>query len=196
MSVDEALYTPKNQEIDRLYNREPGIAIIPGSNYAREMEKFEQFPSKYGQSPGNPYRYKPFPKMLYRAEHYQGAVRCMAPPPDAGEYTNMREYERHLESARRFTERCQMTVRNEAEMQKAMENGWRESPDEAVAYLRGRDDARGQAAAERNYADRGMSELAKAEKSKIEREAGMHLEEIPEQPKAKRKYTRRAKPAE
>jgi hypothetical protein len=47
------------------------------------------------------------------------------------------------------------------------------------------------ATAERNYEDRNMSETAKAEKAKIEAEAGLPIAEIPEQPRQKRKYTRR-----
>lgn len=194
--IDEAMHKPKNQDTDPYYNAEPGIAVVQGSPYAKYMEAFEQFPSKYGASPGNPYKYRPYPKMLYRADHYQGAVRCMAAEPNASEYQNSKEYEFHLEQARRFTEKCQITVNDEREHQKAMEAGWRETPDEAVAFLKGRDDARGRAAAERNYADRNMSEAAKAEKKAIEAEAGTHLETIPEQPRQKRKYTRRAKPAE
>jgi len=190
---DEALHKPKNQEQDRLYNQEPGIAIIPNTPYAREMERYEQFPSRFGQTPGNPYKYRPFPKMLYKADHYMGAVKCMAAPPDAAEYMNPKEYEMHMESARRFTENCQRIVNSEAEMQKALEGGWRESPTEAIEHVLRVDRVISTGAAERNYEDRGMSEKAKREAAQIAAEAGEHLAEIPEQPRVKRKYTRRKK---
>ena len=157
-----------DQERSRDWNREPGITIVPGSNYAREMEKFEQFPSKYGQSPGNPYKYRPYPKMLYRAQ-VVGRVR---------------ERERADEQARRFTEECQRVVKDEREYQAALENGYRETPAEAVEYLEARQRAQGQAAAERNYADRNMSEAAKAEAAEAVQEAfserGEHLAAVPE----------------
>jgi len=193
---EEIEFKPVNQEKDSRFNAEPGIVVIPGSNYANEMQKFEQFPSKYGGSPGNPYRYKPFPKMLYRAENYKGKACCMAAPPDPHDFADPREYERADEGARRYSEKCQKIVGNEQEMSRAMEDGWRESPDAAVTYLLGKDKAKSTDTAHRNYEDRGMSDAAKAEAKRATEEAGEHLPAIPEAPRVKRKYTRRAKPAE
>ncbi len=182
--VDEALYKPKNQEADIIYNREPGIAIIPGSNYAREMMKYEQFPSAYGPNPGNPYTYRPYPKMVYKAEHYKGKVCCMAAPPDPHDFADPREYERADEGARRFTEKCQKIVGNEVERSQAFEQGYREHPDDAVAYLLGRDKSKSTAAAHRAYEDRGMSEPAKREIAAAQDAAdGQHVAEVPEQPR-------------
>src|SRR5512139_1817610 len=152
-----------NPETDRNWNREPGIVVVEGSNYANEMAKFEQFPSRYG-APGNPWRGpQPFPKMVYRAELYKGKIACGAASADPSEFSNPNEYFRMDEQARRFTERCQRIVKDDRELQAAMENGYRESPSEAVAYLEGRQRAEAQASAEREYADRNMSEPAKAE---------------------------------
>lgn len=176
-----------DQETRTDWNREPGIIVVPGSNYANEMQKFEQFPSKYGPNPGNPYHYRPFPKMVYRAEEWRGQIRCMAAEPDPNEFTNPNEYNRAFEAARRFTERCQLVVRDEREYQRAAENGYRESPQEAVEYLQNRVAEQSRAAAERNYADRNMSEPAKAEAKAavLEHfdETGHQAAEIPEKPK-------------
>lgn len=174
-----------NEESNPMFNsRESGLVIVPGSNYANEMEKFEQFPSRYGGSPGNPYQYRPFPKMLYRAEFWKGKAVCMAAPPDPLEYPNPSEFQRVEEAARRFSESCQLIVKGEVEYQRAMENGYRESPDEAVSYLLSRRAAQGQAAAERAYADRGMSEAAQAEAKAASVEhfdnEGEHLAAVPE----------------
>lgn len=173
-----------DQERSRDWNREPGITIVPGSNYAREMEKFEQFASKYGQSPGNPYKYRPYPKMLYRAQVWQGRIACMASASDPLAFPNPADYQRADEQARRFTEECQRVVKDEREYQAALENGYRETPAEAVEYLEARQRAQGQAAAERNYADRNMSEAAKAEAAEAVQEAfserGEHLAAVPE----------------
>lgn len=180
-------YKPFNVENDPNYNREPGIVIVPGSNYANEMQKFEQWPSKYGANPGNPYRYRPFPKMLYRAQLWSGIAKCMAPPPDPAEYADPREYERTIDMARKFTEQCQLIVKDEIEYQRARENGWCEDPVEAVEYLKRRERDRSNATAERNYDDRNMSEPAKREAAAAVAEAGgEHLPEIPEKPKKRR----------
>jgi len=94
-----------DQESASAWNREPGIVVVPGSNYAREMAKWEQFPSKYGQ-PGNPYVYRPFPKMVYRAELWQGKPVCMAAVADPSSFPNINEFNRMEDLARKFTEGC------------------------------------------------------------------------------------------
>ena len=176
-----------NEETDPTWNREAGIVIIPGSNLQKENEKWEQFPGKWGSNPGNPYRYQPFPKMLYRADKFQGVVVCMAAPPDPMEYANPGEYTRKEEQARRFNESCQKVVKNEAEMATAMESGWRETPAEAVEYVKAKDAAYMERAANRAYTDRNLSEKAQAEVAKaIEAADGDPLAEVPEQPKKKR----------
>jgi hypothetical protein len=173
-----------DQETHRDWNREPGIVVVPGSNLAKEMQKFEQFPSKWGPNPGNAYRYRPYPKMLYRAELWKGKAVCMAAPPDPLEYPNPSEFQRAEEAARRFTERCQQVVKDERELQMALENGFRESPGEAVEYLVGRQRDEARAAAERLHEDRNMTEAAKAEAVEATRETfaeeGRHLPEVPE----------------
>jgi hypothetical protein len=178
-------YRSFNPETAAEDNREPGIVIIPGSNYAKEMAQFEQFPSKYGENPGNPYTYRPFPKMVYKAELYQGMIRCMAQVAP-NEFVNVNEQMRAEEAARQFSEKCQRVVKNDQEYQRALEMGYRESPTEAVEYLEARQRSIAEAAAERNYADRNMSDKAKVEaKAEVARafnEEGSHAAEVPEKP--------------
>lgn len=196
--TEEPDFKPTNQERDPLYNREPGMVIIPGSNYAKEMQKFEQFPSKYGPKPGNPYVYRPFPKMVYKADSYNGKVVCMAAPPDPNEFANPDEYRRAEERARRFTEACQAIARDEREFQTLMERGYRESPTEAVELLEAKMRGRSDAAAERHFRDRNMSEQARAEAAAAEAqvfdEEGAQAGEIPEKP-IRRRRGRPPKPA-
>ena len=181
-----------NQETDLRYNaRESGLVVVPGTAFAAELEKFEQFPGRYGNNPGNPYKYRPFPKMLYRAEKYKGKVCCMAAPPDSNDFANVNEHQRAEESARRFTERCQLIVKDEREMQAAMENGYRHSPKEAVEYLEGRDRENFRAAAEREYQDRNMSEPAREEAKAA---AAEHFDEAGEQLAAVPEKRRRGRP--
>ena len=194
-------YKPSNPDTDPAYNREPGIVIVPGSNYAKEMEKFEQFPSKFGGAPGNPYIFRAYPCMLFRAEMFQGRARCMAAPPDAGLFSNPDEFRRAEAAAKRFTEQCQRIVNNDEERQKAFESGWRSSPADAVAVLEGGENVKAQVTAERNYEDRNMSEPAKREaEAAVAEVGGEHMPEIPEKPihrrrkvAVKRKKTTRRK---
>lgn len=166
-------------------DRPGGVVIVPGSNYQRELGRFEQFHSKYtgDEGPGNPYRYRPFPKMVYIAKKYKGKVLCMAAPPHPLEFANPKEYERAEESAAIFTKECQRIVNDETEYQKAMEAGYRESPSEAVEHAEAREEKKADATAERNWEDRNMSDKAKAEARKAEDAAGAeHLPEIARTP--------------
>ena len=174
-------YKPVSQEIHPDYNRQPGVVVVPGSNFANEMMKFEQFPSKYGNAPGNPYTYRPFPKMLYKAQTPPGggAPKCMASPPDSAEFTNPQEFQRAEQQARKFTEQCQLVVNDDVEYSKARENGWCESPVDAVEWAQNRDRAIGEATAHRNYEDRNMSEAAQREiRAQIAEHGGEHQPEI------------------
>jgi hypothetical protein len=176
---------PQNDLKNREYNAEPGIIIVPGSKYQQYMTQFEQFPSKItaGDQPGNPYTYRPYPKMLYRAEEFNGKVCCMAAAPDSYEFKDPREFDRAQQAAEKFTDRCQKIVGNEAEHKRAMESGWRESPTEAVEYLLARNAARSEAAAHLAYEDRNLSEPAareRAEELAAAHARGEHLAEVPE----------------
>lgn len=188
-----------NPETASDWNREPGIVVVPGSNYANEMQRFEQFPSRYGSSPGNPYTYRPYPKMLYKADLWQGKPLCLAAAPDPNTFPNPNDFNRVEELARRFNEKCQRTVGDERELQKALEMGYRESPEEAVEWLQARMRSEANAAAERNYADRNMSDAAKAEAAEAVRqtftEEGRHLPSVPEAPIKRRPGRPRKNPA-
>lgn len=180
-----------DQERSPDYNAEPGIAIVPGSNLAREMAKHEQFPSKWTAAamtgPGNPYTYRAVPKMVYRAERYNGQPACMAAPPDPYEFKDGREFERAEAASRKFTERCQLVVNDEREYQRAMESGYRESPKDAVDHLIARELGRNNETAHRLHDDRNLSEPAKREAAAIEATADEPLPEIPEQRRGRKR---------
>jgi hypothetical protein len=187
-----------NQEKDPRYNQEPGLILEPGSAIVRETARFEQFPSRFtgGGQPGNPYVYREYPKMLYRAQHHDGKAVCMAAPPDSSLFKDGREFQLAEERARRFTESCQLIVGNPEERQRAMENGWRESPAEAVAYLAGRDRAESNATAHRLYEDRNLSEAAQREVDAVmEASGGEHQPEITARQVKEAKESKRARRA-
>ena len=180
---------PRKPETDPDWNMEPGIVPTPGSRYLQEVAKFEQHHSKFTagtKGPGNPYVYRPYPKMLFRAEHIKGVAHCMAPPLERIEYRDQRQFEHMEEQARKFTERCQRIVKDEAEHHRAAEDGWRDSPQEAVECLKAKDLGRSTATAERLHEDRNMSPEAQAEaQAQTEAAGGAH------QPEIKRKPVRR-----
>jgi hypothetical protein len=171
LSESEKIDAPNvgNQEKDRRYNMEPGLIEVPGTPYAMEMAKFNK-----------PYQYRPFPKMVYRAERRNGKIACMESTPDRYDFRDDRTYMLAEESARVFTERCQLVVNDEREYARAMESGYRESPQEAIQHCHDREDAFSKEVAHRNYDDRNLSEKAKAEIAEAEAQAGEPLAVIAE----------------
>src|SRR5215475_7146566 len=133
----------------------------PEEAETKEMASWEMYPSEWtlGSQPGRPYQYRPFPKMLYRAQQIPPGL------PGAGKfatavtdvpffgYRNEDEWRRTQEAATHFTTSCQKVVEDERELSRAAEAGWRETPDEALAFAESRHKAAGQAAAERNWQD-------------------------------------------
>ena len=162
------------------------ILITPGSEEAKEKAKWEQHHTVYtigGLQPGNPYVYRAFPKMVYRAQRTPGTGKwavAQEPPTNFG-YHDMQEWDRACQSAAQFTKSCQFTVNNEQELKKARAEGWHESAEEALAF-HNLDKIASDAALHRNYEDRNMSEKAKAESAAVEAETFGHVAEIPAQP--------------
>jgi hypothetical protein len=111
-----------------------------------------------------PYVYRPYPTMLYRAKKDGQRVTLAGGGQD-------------------IDPRCMLVVHSEEEEAKAKREGWRNSPQEALDFQVGLDRDVAQAAAERNWDDRNMSEAAKAESAEAEAAAVGHLGEIPEKPR-------------
>lgn len=156
-----------------LFYRYDGALYGVQSSMGKELAKWERSPD---YRPEN----HPFPRMLYRAKHRPDGRRSCGEVSDAlfKDHTG-----RPIEgAAHAFTTQCQLTVATEAEMLRAFEDGWRKTPGEALEALKARDEARSDAAAERNYADRNMSARAKAEVEAAEASTPEQLPEIPEQP--------------
>lgn len=182
MSDIEILPTPAN---DPEYNREGGMVILPGSAHQKEMAKFEQLPhSKWAfGNPGNPYVFRRWPAMMYRAERRNGKIMCMESEPQAYEFQNPQNYIHALEGSRHFTQKCTRIVQGQEEWSRAMEEGWRDSPQDAIKACEEKENARSQVIAHTNYEDRNMSERALAEKSAAELANGnVPLPEIAEKP--------------
>lgn len=157
----------------------------PEQGYTQELYRFEQRPSvitatmqasgKAGFSDingGRPFKFVPFPRMMYKARRKNGDLLCIDPQDEQWSAQNY------------------ITVNDESEMSRAVEMGWRPSQAEAFEFTKSREQATRVEAAHRAYDDRNMSEMAKREIAEAEANAnGQHVTEIKEKPK--RKYTRK-----
>lgn len=143
-----------------------GARVSSDSSLGKELLKWEKKPDWTPEA-------NPFPKMLYRAQHRPDGRRSVGEVLDSvcGGYPG---------AAEQWTRRCQITVNNEAEMQKAMENGWRKHPKEALDYLQAEDDEKSVIALKREQADSVMSEPARRESAEADASTLKHVAEIPE----------------
>ena len=156
--------------------------IYNGQEYSRESQvgkeaaKWER-PADYRPSQ------HPYPKMLYKAaKGDDGVVRA-----DAGAslprrfFANDQAYQAALDRDESFNASCRMVVGTEREHQAARDNGWRDSPEDAIEYCRHFETIiLGTAAAERAYKDQRMSPAAQAEAKAAEASTPNILPEIPE----------------
>jgi len=189
MSDIEILPTPAN---DPEYNREGGIVVTPGSAHQKEMAKFEQFPhSKWAfGNPGNPYTFRRWPAMMFHAERRNGQIKCMEGEPQSYEFQHTQNYVQAVEAAKHFTSKCIKTVGSQEEWARAMEEGWRDSPAEAIKACEDREKGVSQAVAHLNYEDRNLGEKAKAEKAAAELANGnVPLAEVPRKPGRRKKVS-------
>ena len=160
-----------------------GKRLNPASDEAKELSKFEQWQMPWCQKPGNPYQYRAYPMMVYKAKPWMGKWCCHATVADAWEFTNPDERRAKETHAEDFTKSCQRTVGSEEEHQKAYEAGFRGDPVEAVNYAESRAREVGNLAAERAFTDQLMSEPAQKEAAAADEETHEHLPEIPEKPR-------------
>lgn len=162
---------------------------------ATVLASYEQFQQDvpHGLKPGNPYEYREYPLMMYRASKMpNGQYACGMDFPFNFGFRDDKEYERAVEQALAFTKSCQREVKNEHERSTARSQGWRDSAPEALEYQESLRKLVGDEAAAANFRDKNMSEKALAEKAKLEAATFGHLAEIPEQPRAKRGRPKKA----
>lgn len=155
--------------------------------YERELARFEQLPHdviavdrETGDrlKPGNPYTYRPFPKMLYKAlpsPLSNGKALCMEPMPSPFAYTDDKLYQRAILAAETFNKSCTFIVRSDDEYRTAKNNGWRESPADALAHHEGLQKDIANAAAEANFAAARMTSKAQSERKQRESATDKHV---------------------
>lgn len=131
------------------------INLPQSTEYAKEMARWEAFPSKWGGA-GRPYQYREFPKRVYKAEQTaEGRVITGETCPDARDLPNF------------------------------LSRGFHESQQAAIDALAREQTEHGKLAAERNWeiAHGRISEQAAAEVRAAEADHGArHLPAVPETP--------------
>lgn len=164
-----------------------GVVFNPAGEYAAELRKWEQHHTQYsidvdGESrPGNPESKRSafdraFPKMLYMAHKNSGGQYCTGEVPDP--YADDNAQRRAAE----LSKKCQKIVRNEDELIKALNQGWRVLQEDAIAYAEEREIARAQATAERHFSDKKMSAKAQAEAAAHDAATFEQQPEVPRTP--------------
>ena len=148
---------------------------INGRLVARDSEEGKEY-LKWEK----PYRFEAFPKMLYMARKRPDGVVSVSE-------TNDRIFVRPggnevPGAAERFCASCQKIVNDEQELAKALEQGWRPTPQEAMERHEAKEQAIGEAAANRAWSERNMSDAAKAEAAAVDASTEDHVPTIPETP--------------
>ena len=157
-----------------------GRWISTDTNMGKEVLKFEQ---PHYNPAANPY-----PKMMYKAAMTpNGKVRVMEAAVDfAGQIWKDAELSKEQDRIEFFNRKNQLTVHSEEEHKKALNEGWRNHPDDALKHYEERERSTGNAAAERAAKDSKMSEAAQAEARAADDATEFHLPEIPEKKLDKR----------
>lgn len=145
-----------------------GVVINYESELGKELLKWEQFPKHMADGtvlqPGNPYTYRPYPKMLYKAQQWRnGKMLTAAPAVSPFGWTDPNQYQQALLEAEAFNKTCYRIVKDEGQHAIAKGQGWVETqPDALEQAEQDRADAMREAA-EAAFAAQGMGEKARAE---------------------------------
>jgi hypothetical protein len=156
-----------------------GRLISTDSEEGKEYLKWERKPNYNPNAPENQ-----FPRMLYRANKRPDGVVSVNEVSDG-------PFGGAMGSADAFNRTCQRIVKGPQEEQSALEGGWHRTQQDALESFERRERLKADTAAHGAYEDRNLSEKAKAERKVAEDATPEHVAEVPEKPKAKRKYTRR-----
>lgn len=145
-----------------------GAKVSAESPLGKELMKWERKPD---YDPRN----HPYPKMMYRAQNRPDGKRSVGEVLDSvcGGYAG---------AAEQWSRRCQLTVNDDAEKIRAYQQGWCDTPQEALEGLEKRENAISNQTAERHAADARMSEKAQAEAAAADQTTLRQLPEIPETP--------------
>src|SRR4030095_4057291 len=160
--------------------------LDPSSAEAQELRKWEQHPTRFAldengdMRPGNPYVFRPYPKMVYKALKIPqtGKVICMMPQPDIYDYTDMASYERAGLRVDALNRQCYKLVHSDAEWQRAKDDGWRSDATQALEQYEAYEQAIGNAGAGAAAAVPRISAQAKDEKQAADNATHQHVTDV------------------
>ena len=156
-----------------------GLIITEESAYGQELRKWEQFPSKLTNEPGNPYRHRQFPQMLYKAQQLPSGKWATAHPVvDEQHYDNAGRYQQAMARSQSFTESCQTIATDENHYQRLRDQGWCDTQAEALAWRERFEDEIGYEAARAAARVEGMSENAQREYAEAEASTHLHVTDL------------------
>lgn len=159
-----------------------GIVIPHESELGKELARWEQHRTRYvgdDQQPGNPYVYREYPKMLYKAQRQpNGQYACMLPAPDIYQYERPDQYERACLLKESFDRSCQRIVADESAERIAIGQGWAVTSPKAMELAEAHERAIGNAAAEAAYAAQRMTDKAKRELAEADRQTHEHVVDV------------------
>lgn len=135
-----------------------GVVRTGESAYDKELNKWDTPQRQGGMRPDT---YQPFPAMLYKAHQKDNGQWSVNDPFDEN-----------------WSRRCQMIVRDDTELRRQMEQGWRQSPSDALEYAERLQRAIADAAAERHYADQRLSDSARREAAAADAATNDHVPDI------------------
>jgi len=177
------------------------VVINPVSEVGKELRKWEQHHTAYSidenyeSKPGNPYQYREFPKMLYRAlKRSNGQAGCQLSPPPLALFSGPSatdEWQRAMLEVETFNASTRKIVPDEAQERLAIGQGWCLSQQAALDQFEANERALGNAAAEAAHAVKRMSPAAQEEYAAAEQLTDAHVTDV--RP-AKRRGRKRGRP--
>jgi hypothetical protein len=151
------------------------VLITPESELGKELARWDT-PKRLGGMKCN--GYEPFPKMVYKAlKKDTGKVVCMEPEPSPIGFLTDAEYLRACSQAAAITAQCTRIVHDDDQFRQAKNEGWRESPADALEAFEALEQAVARAAAEANHAAQRMTPKAQAERKAREAATDKHIPE-------------------
>lgn len=159
-----------------------GMVINPHSALGKELRKWEQHRSELvprGTNPGNPYVFREYPKMLYRAQQApNGQYACILPMPHPYAFEKPDLYQQAILMVDSFNRGCTRIVGNESEERVARGQGWSLDTKGAMEQREAEQQAIGNAAAEAAYAAQRMTERAREEMKAADASTSQHVTDV------------------
>lgn len=175
-----------------------GIVINPNSELGKELRKHEQHRTELvprGTNPGNPYVYRPYPAMLYRAQRHPrtGKGSVVEVPPHPMHCKDDKDYERQCLETESFNRSNQRIVKDEFEAAIASGQGWCETPIAAMDRYEMDQIELGNLSAQAAYGVQKMSGKAKEEFAMAEASSEHHVVDVVGTSKKRRGRPKRLK---